>query len=168
MADKIITDLHSYLTFQLNGEYFAVNVGNVLKIQELAEITKIPNAPHYMKGVINLHGAVVPVIDSRIKFGFPQQDYNSLTSIIVISAIIDDESADIGMIVDSAHNVIELENEQIAEAPSIGNKYRTDFIKGVIHYEERFIMILDINKIFSSQEMLHIQQNNTSTNPFKD
>jgi purine-binding chemotaxis protein CheW len=165
MADKIISNLHSYLTFQLAGEHFAVNVGNVIKIQELVDITSIPNAPIYMKGVINLHGNVVPVIDARTKFGFISKEYDSLTSIIVINAHIEDDYVDIGMIVDAAQNVVEFQSTDIKESPSIGNKFRTDFIKGVAQLESKFVMILDIDKIFSSSEMLSIQSSsNVSQN----
>ena len=152
----------SYLSFKLGNEYFAAHVNNVINILELTEITKVPKAPDYMKGVINLRGAVLPVIDTRIKFGMPETEYTSDTCILVLNVNIDNEIVSVGGIVDSVQEVLEIENKDILPAPSIGNKYKTDFINGIISLNDEFIMLLDMDKMFSVNETIDLK--NTTEN----
>lgn len=158
MEKTKINILDSYLTFRLGNETFAANVGNVLQILELSEITKIPKAPPYMKGVINLRGNVLPVIDFRHKFNLQQTEHTKNTCIIVLSVEINNETIEIGAIVDSVIQVLEVDSNEIKPAPGIGNKYKSDFISGIIKINESFIMLLDINMIFSTDDIINLPE----------
>lgn len=146
--------LHTYLSFQLGKETFAANVGNVLNILEMKPITQVPKAPEYLKGVINLRGNVLPVVDLRLKFGMPPIQITKDTCILVLQININDESVTLGAMVDSVEEVLEIEDDKIEAAPSIGTKYKADFIKGMWRVEEEFIMLLNIDLIFSSDDLV--------------
>lgn len=143
----------SYLTFKLGEETFAANVSKVLNILEMTRITEVPQAPKYMKGVINLRGAVLPVIDTKVKFGMGNTEFTTNTCILVLEIEIDQESIQVGAIVDSVQEVLEIEDEQIQPPPSIGTKYRSEFIEGMVKVDEEFIMVLDMDKVFSADEL---------------
>ena len=145
-----------YLTFNLDQEVFAVDVGRVREILELSSITKVPRTPAFMRGVINLRGSVVPVIDLRLKFGMTVTEQTVNTCIIVVEVQMDDETIVLGALADSVQEVIEMEPEQIAAAPHIGTQLNTDFIRGMGKHEGRFVMILDIDRIFSSEELASV------------
>jgi purine-binding chemotaxis protein CheW len=148
--------INSYLSFKLGEEEFAAHASKVLNILEMSRITVVPRAPEYMKGVINLRGTVLPVIDTRVKFGMSPIEYTNNTCIIVLDITIGSESIKVGALVDSVQAVLELEKEQIMPAPSIGSKYKSDFISGVANIDEKFIMILDMDAIFSSDDISSI------------
>jgi purine-binding chemotaxis protein CheW len=148
----------SYLTFMMNREYFAVHVNKVTELMEMLPVTGVPRAPEYMRGVINLRGAVVPVIDTRVKFSLPSAADTIDTCIIVLQVEVDQEVLKIGAIVDSVAEVIEVTPEAIQPLPTMGNKERTRFIQGVIKLDTKFIMILDVDKVFSNEEYIDLKQ----------
>ena len=147
---------NSYLTFKLGDEEFGAHVNQVLNILEMMKITQVPKTPEYMKGVINLRGSVLPVIDARIKFGLPETEYTSNTCIIVMDLNLDGDTVHIGAIVDEVLSVIEIEENQIEPPPSLGNQYKSEFIQGMAKVEENFVMLLDMQKVLSSKEMADI------------
>src|SRR5690348_13350615 len=110
----------SFLTFKLCDEVFAINVAKVLEILEVKPITRVPNAPAFMKGVINLRGAILPVIDTRIKFGLPEVEFNIDTCIVVLSANSEKEPLQIGAIVDSVQKVVDISDDSIQASPGLG------------------------------------------------
>jgi purine-binding chemotaxis protein CheW len=142
-----------YLTFTLAEEIFAVDVARVREILEMPNITKVPQVPDFMRGVINLRGCVVPVIDLRLKFGMMETAQTVNTCIIVVEVMMDGENTVLGSLADSVQEVIEMEPAQIEAAPHIGTRLNTDFIKGMGKHDGRFVMILDIDKVFSSVEL---------------
>ncbi len=142
-----------YLTFMLGDEQYAVNVKNVREILELTNITQIPCTYEFMRGVINLRGSVVPVIDMRLKFDMPATEKTIDTCIIVIETKIKDDLIVIGALADSVQEVIDLEQSQIEPPPGIGTKIDTNFILGVGKYEDEFIIILDMAKVFSEKDI---------------
>lgn len=146
-----------YLTFKLAGEVFAIDVVNIREILDFTTITKIPQTPEFMCGVINLRGSVVPVIDMRLKFGMPKTEKTVNTCIIVMELILDTETNVIGALADSVQEVLELEGEQIEPAPKIGTGLHTEFIKGMGKHNGQFIMILNIDKIFTFDELASVQ-----------
>jgi len=150
--------VQTYLSFKLGEEVFAINVSKVINILEMSNITKIPKAPDYMKGVINLRGMVLPVVDLRIKFGLPEKEVSVDTSIIVLSIDLNGEPVLIGSQVDAVREVLELKSEEIAPAPSIGAKYDSGFIEGMWRTDDKFIMILDIDKVFSTDEVIDFKE----------
>ncbi len=156
MANETAKQSKSYLSFKVGGELFAAHVSSVLNILEMTRITRVPRAPQYMLGVINLRGAVLPVIDTRIKFGMPVTEKTDETCIIVTEVELDNETVRVGALVDSVEEVLEMEKENIMPPPSIGNRFETDFIQGVMNINEDFIMVLDMNKVFSTEEIASI------------
>lgn len=149
--------LKSYLTFQLNEEKFAINVGQVIEIVEVPQITKIPNSPTYLLGVVNLRGSILPVVDARVKFGLKANEYTVNTCILVLQLLIDDEQITLGALVDSVSEVFDVEQEQIQPFPALGASYKPEFIRGVIKDKDQFILILNIEKVFSVTEMESIK-----------
>jgi purine-binding chemotaxis protein CheW len=145
--------IDSYLIFKIGEEQFGAHVGQVLNILEMTKITAVPKSPDYMKGVINLRGMVLPVIDTRIKFALPETEYTNNTCIIVMDLELEGDTIHIGAIVDSVVSVIEIDDNQIEPPPSIGDKYRSEFIYGMAKVENEFIMLLDMQKVLSSEEI---------------
>jgi len=139
----------SFLTFKLDNEVFAINVNKVLEILEMKPITKAPKAPAFMKGVINLRGNILPVVDTRNKFGMEEIPFTIDTCIVVLNIDTGNESLLIGAIVDSVQEVIEIPEEKIQPAPGIGIAFKEEFIKGMGKVDESFVMILNIDKVFS-------------------
>jgi purine-binding chemotaxis protein CheW len=153
MSVTEITETRQYLTFKLGGEIFAIDVAKVREVLDFTPITKIPRTPDFMSGVINLRGNVVPVVDLRLCFEMSKTEKTVNTCIVVVEMFLDGESTVIGALADSVEEVIDLEPEQIEPAPRIGTKIRTDFIKGMGKRDAQFIMILDIDRVFSAEEL---------------
>ncbi|MBW4056585.1 MAG: purine-binding chemotaxis protein CheW [Proteobacteria bacterium] len=153
-----ITETVQYLTFKLADEVFALDVAKVREILEITTITKVPQTPDFMRGVINLRGSVVPVIDMRLKFGMSATEQTVNTCIIVVEITMDGDTTVLGALADSVQEVVEMEPESIEPAPHIGTKLNTDYIKGMGKVDSRFVMILDIDKVFSSDELTDLGQ----------
>jgi purine-binding chemotaxis protein CheW len=153
-----ITETEQYLTFKLADEVFAVEVAKVREILDHTSITKVPKTPDFMRGVINLRGSVVPVLDLRLKFGMSMTEQSVDTCIIVLEIAFEEEIIVLGALADSVQEVIELEPDQIEPAPRIAGRIRIDFIKGMGKRGNAFIMILDIDKVFSLDELEAIQR----------
>jgi purine-binding chemotaxis protein CheW len=145
-------NLTSYLTFKLGDEIFAANVSKVIEILEIPKITKVPRSPDFMRGVVNLRGNVLSVIDSRIKFGLAVTEDTVNTCIIVMNIDLDGQNITLGLIVDAVKEVIDIASDSIQAVPEIGSKYNSDFIEGMVKSDDQFIMILNIALLFSSQE----------------
>ncbi|HON18229.1 MAG TPA: chemotaxis protein CheW, partial [Salinivirgaceae bacterium] len=156
--ETLSKNIQTYLSFCLGNETFAVNVHKVLNILELKPITKVPHSPDYMSGVINLRGNVLPVIDMRVKFGMPAIEATVDTCIIVLNVEINGEEVMLGILVDSVSEVLQIDEEKIEPSPSIGTRYKAEFIKGMWRdSEETFIMLLNIDLIFSTNELIMLQ-----------
>jgi purine-binding chemotaxis protein CheW len=153
MSIASITDTRQYLTFQLGDEVFALGVSNVREILEFTTVTKVPKTPEFMRGVINLRGSVVPVLDMRLKFGLTRTEKTVDTCIIVVEVSFEEENTIIGALVDSVQEVFDLESDQIEPAPKIGTQLKTGFIKGMGKRDDHFIILLDIDKVFTSEEL---------------
>jgi purine-binding chemotaxis protein CheW len=154
-----LSTLTSYLSFKLGDETFAANVSKVLNILEMTKITKVPKAPDYMKGVINLRGTVLPLVDTRIKFGLTATEFTVNTCILVLDIKIGEDSLQVGGLVDAVQEVLEIEPQQILPPPNIGSKYHSEFISGMYKAsEEQFIMILDMDKVFSADELIEVHE----------
>jgi purine-binding chemotaxis protein CheW len=153
MSATKITETRQYLTFKLGEEIFATDVAKVREVLDFTTITKIPRTPDFMSGVINLRGNVVPVVDLRLCFEMSKTVKTVNTCVVVVEMLLDGEATVIGALADSVEEVIDLEPEQIEPAPKIGTQIRTDFIKGMGKRDSQFIMILDIDRIFSTEEL---------------
>ncbi|HKL38924.1 MAG TPA: chemotaxis protein CheW [Bacteroidales bacterium] len=157
MKKEELENINSYLTFKLGEEEFAAHVSKVLSIMEMVKITKVPKSPEYMQGVINLRGQVLPVVDTRIKFGMAPTEFTANTCIVVMEVEVNGEYVQVGTLVDSVQEVLEISEDQIQPPPSIGNKYKSEFISGMAKLDEHFIMMLDMDHVFSAEEMLNVQ-----------
>jgi purine-binding chemotaxis protein CheW len=157
MTDLEITETNQYLTFQLSEEIFALDIAKVREVLEYTKVTKVPQTPDMMIGVINLRGSVVPVIDLRLKFGMGMSERTVNTCIIIIEVAIDDEITLIGALVDSVKEVMDMDSDHIEPPPKIGTQLNTEYIKGMGKQNEQFVIILDIEKIFSVDELSMVQ-----------
>jgi purine-binding chemotaxis protein CheW len=151
------TQLESYLTFRMDNETFAVSVTKVTELLEMLPVTNVPRASAFMRGVINLRGAVVPVIDTRIKFSLKAVEDTINTCIVVMTIQMDDEIVKIGAIVDAVSEVIEITKDAVLPLPAVGNKATLQFLQGVIKDDDRFIMVLDVDRVFSNEDLLSFQ-----------
>lgn len=142
-----------YLTFQLGGEMFAVGILNIKEIIEYGSVTEIPMVPLFIRGVINLRGAVVPVIDLASRFGGKRSEVSRRTCIVIIELAEGEERQDIGVVVDSVSEVLEIPASEIEPPPPFGARIRADFIKGMGKVNGRFVIILDVAKVLSVDEI---------------
>jgi purine-binding chemotaxis protein CheW len=153
MSVDTITETRQYLTFKLDSEVFALDVATVREVLDFTAIARIPRTPEFMRGVINLRGSVVPVVDLRLAFGMSATEKTVNTCIIVVEVCLDGESTIMGALADSVEEVIDLEPDQIQPAPRIGTTIKTDFIRGMGKRESNFLMILDIDRVFSADQL---------------
>jgi len=158
MTVDTITETSQYLTFKIDDEFFTVNVLNVREILEYTKITKMPDAPRFMRGIINVRGSVIPVIDLRLKFGMEPTVAKSSTRIIVMEIERKGGNLVIGALADAVKEVIEITPEGIEPPPDVGTRWKKDYILGVGQYNDEFIMLLDINKLFSISELTSLGQ----------
>ncbi len=153
---------NSYLTFKLGSETFAGHVKNVQNILEYREITKVPDTPAYMKGVINLRGNVLPVVDLKEKLGMVTCEYTSNTCILVLNIFLENEMVYVGALVDHVIQVKEIMSGDILPYPSISNKYKSEIIPGVFKINDEFVMILNLDLIFENLETSIFKNSNNS------
>ncbi len=157
----ITAELHQYLTFTLGEELFAMGISSVREIIDDKNITKIPRMPSFMRGVINIRGHAVPVIDLRLKFGMSKTVMDIDTCVIITEVDLRHDSKDnsaeelavVGTLADSVQEVVEIPPDDIAPPPRLGAAISTRFIKGMAQQNNRFIIVLDIDAIFSTQEL---------------
>ncbi len=153
MSVSSITEASQYLTFKLEDEVFALDIGKVREVLDFTSIAKVPQTPDFMLGVINLRGTVVPVVDMRLKFAMTGTETTVNTCIIIVEIEIDGENNVLGAMVDSVQEVMDLDPGQIEPPPRIGTRLNTKFIKGMGKRDNQFIIILDIDKVFSADEL---------------
>jgi purine-binding chemotaxis protein CheW len=153
MEEQRNMETTQYLTFKLRDEVFALDIGKVREVLDFTTVTKVPQTPDFMRGVINLRGNVVPVVDMRLKFGLSMTEKTVNTCVIITEIDVDGETTVVGAMADSVQEVLDLEPEQIEPPPRIGTKLNTDFIMGMGKHNDQFIMILNIDKVFSGIEL---------------
>lgn len=163
MSETDITETRQYLTLKLGDELYALDISQVREVLDFTKVTKVPRTCEFMRGVINLRGNVVPVVDLRLKFDMPKGRQTVDTCIIIVETMVDDETTLLGALVDSVEEVLELEPEQIEPAPKIGTRLRSDFIKGMGKRDNELFIILDIDKIFSADELTSVQDISKNT-----
>ncbi len=152
-----IVETSQYLTFTLDEEQYAVDVAKVREVLEYTKVTRVPRMPEYMCGVINLRGSVVPVIDLRLKFGLKAVERTINTSIVVMEIEMGEDTVVLGALTDSVKEVIDFEAGDIEPAPRIGTKLETEFIRGMGKKNDSFIIILDIDRVFSAEELIRVK-----------
>jgi purine-binding chemotaxis protein CheW len=143
-----MTDSIQVVSFKLGSEEYGVDIGQVQEINRMVAVTKVPRAPQFMEGVINLRGQLIPIIDLRTRFGMERVEHSKSTRIVVTEI----GTKRIGMVVDSVSEVLRLPLEQIEEAPDMISGVETEYIRGVGKLEERLIILLDLGKIVTGDE----------------
>ena len=153
VAVKVDEAPSQYLTFALGSEMFAVGILNVKEIIEYGNLTEIPMMPAFIRGVINLRGSVVPVIDLSARFGGSQTEVGRRTCIVIVEVEDDEAKHDIGIMVDAVSEVLDIPGSEIEPPPAFGAKIRADFIFGMGKVAGKFVIILNINKVLSVEEI---------------
>jgi purine-binding chemotaxis protein CheW len=147
-----------YLTFSLAGEEYGIGILKIREIIGMLPITAVPETPHYVKGVINLRGKVILVVDLRLRFGIPEIDYTERTCIIVVEMRSLGGTLHIGTVVDAVSEVLNIKGEDIADTPSFGAKLNTDYILGMAKMGKGVKLLLDIDRVLSSDDMVQIRE----------
>jgi purine-binding chemotaxis protein CheW len=149
-----VSSAEKYLSFEINGEMYAVEILDVKEIIAMMKFTKVPKMPSYVRGVINLRGLVIPIVDIRVKFDIEEQAYTERTTIII--GIVEQNL--IGFIVDRTADVLNITQTQMAEPPKFGTGIDTTFVKSMAKTENGVVMIVDLKKIFSATELSEVKQ----------
>jgi len=147
-----------YLTFLLGGEMFAIPILNIKEIIEYGSLTTVPMMPAFIRGVINLRGSVVPVVDLAVRFGHKAGDVTRRTCIVIIEIESGEEKQDVGVVVDTVNEVLEIPRTEVEQAPSFGARIRADFIRGMGKIDGKFVIILAVNHVLSIDEMAVLGQ----------
>ncbi len=142
-----------FLTFLLDNEVYAIDINSVREVLDLPKITAVPNMPTYVRGVINLRGKVVPVIDLRKKFNLHPTEDTVRTCIIIMEVALDGIPTLLGAVADSVQEVMRIDDAVIEAPPRLGNRLNTEFISGMINRDDDFVIVLDINRVFSLEEL---------------
>lgn len=153
MATQLIKETAQYLTFRLGEEVFAIEISKVREVLDFTTVTKVPRMPEFLRGVINLRGSVVPVVDMKLKFALEKTEKTVNTCVIIMDIALDGGQTILGALADSVQEVVELEPDKIEPAPRIGTRLKTEFIKGMGRQGDRFVIILDVDKVFSASEL---------------
>lgn len=154
-----------YLTFHLAGEQYGIDILKVQEIRGWSPVTKMPNAPAFVRGVMNLRGAIVPVIDLRLRFGLETMAYAKTTVVIMVMVQSASSSRIIGMVVDGVSDVLNIDAANIQPAPDFGTAVRTEFISGLVAIDIGMVMLLDVDRLLSVEEIFAleaVQQPNVS------
>lgn len=167
MAETDSSGNSQYLSFVLDEELYALDIAKVREVLEFQNVTRIPRTPKFMRGVINLRGHAVPVVDLRRKFGLAATEQTVDTCIIIVEVEMEGERVVLGALADSVREVFELAEGEISPPPKMGTGIRADFIDGMAKVEDRFIMILNIDRVFSAEELAAVAGAEKAT-PGKD
>ena len=153
------TNSNAYLTFALGQEKFAIKVEHVQEVVEFGQVTKVPQAPHYMLGIINLRGRVLPLLDTRLKLGLQATERTAKNRIMVLELQTeDDKQLQIGAVVDIAREVVEIADNEIQEAPEVENLKATAPITGIVNHHGDITLIMDITRVFTVQDVVELNR----------
>ena len=149
---------NTFLSFGIGKETFAVSVQKVLEVLQKQYITEVPNVPDFVEGVINFRGRIIPVINTRLKFNLPRRSEDEKYVVIVFDIQVEEKKMLIGAVADDVKDVISFDEANILEVPEMGFNYNTDFLIGMLKNENSFTMILDIDKVFTREEVNILSQ----------
>ena len=151
-------ETRQYLTFQLAGEMFAIGILSIREIIEYGQLTEVPTAPAFIRGVINLRGAVVPVVDLAVRFGKPPSSIGRRSCIVIVEVAHEDGTQEMGIVVDAVSEVLEIAPADIEPPPAFGARIRIDFIAGMGKIDGRFVIILKVDQVLSVDELAGVAQ----------
>lgn len=149
----MITTSRQFLSFSLGGDSLAIPVEQVREIIEYTPLTVIPGMPRFLRGLINLRGTVVPVIDIQARLGNPATSIQRRTCIVIVEVPLDENNILLGILVDTVSEVISMDPDKIESSPSFGVRMRADFVSGILNLENRFVIALDLFNILSIDEL---------------
>jgi purine-binding chemotaxis protein CheW len=156
-SEAILQEEAQYLTFMLGSEMFAIGILGIKEILEYGNLTSVPMMPAFVRGVINLRGAVVPVVDLSARFGRHNSEVTRRSCIVIIEARSEEgDSQDVGLMVDAVSAVLEIPTSEIEPAPSFGAKIRADFISGMAKVNDKFVIVLNVDRVLSVDEMARL------------
>jgi purine-binding chemotaxis protein CheW len=150
---EIVDREGKYLTFSMADEEYGIGILKIREIIGMMPITSVPQTPEFVKGVINLRGKVIPVMDLRLRFGMDSIDYNERTCIIVVEILGESETVQVGIVVDSVSEVLNIKQDEIEDTPTFGASLNTDFILGMAKMEGGVKILLDIDQVLNSDEL---------------
>ncbi len=151
-------DTKKYIIFNINQEDYGVPISKIREVLRFVNITPIHEASEFLKGVINLRGKIVPIIDMRTKFGIEQKEYNDRTVFIIVDILGNKEVYNIGITVDAVQDVADIPDKDLEKTPDIGLRLKSQYLEGIAKVDDRMIMILNMDKILSSNEIVDINQ----------
>ncbi len=157
-STQIDYDINTFLVFRIDNEDFAINASRVQRILEMQEITRIPKAPDLVRGIINVMNKPLPVINTRIKLGLEDKNDDAMTCIVILEILSNKKLTEIGIVVDSVQGVSEIEKEKIQRTPDFSMDINTEFIQGVVEQENKYILVLNPDQIFTTAEIVNLKK----------
>ncbi len=153
-----------YLSFLLDNEEYAIDILRVQELRGWVPVTRVPDMPGYLKGVLNLRGAIIPVVDLRERFSLPQVSYSATTVVIVIKVLSGEIERVMGIIVDAVAETYVFSEQQVQSAPQVGGAIHSDFITGLVALDQRMIVLMDIDALMNSEELsINISSSDTGS-----
>ncbi len=157
-ASEIVVDKDQYLSFELDEEFYCVDILRVQEILGYTEMTRVPNTPQYLKGVLNLRGAIVPVVDLRLRFNLDQSEYNQTTVIVVLAVKTASKDKTIGIVVDAVSDVLNITKSDVMPVPETGAKVEAEFLTGLASNGNHMVMLMDIDALLDPESFMGILQ----------
>lgn len=153
MPDSLVISDQEYLTFKLEKEEYGVDILSVQEIREWSPVTEIPNTPGYLRGVINLRGVIVPIVDLRERFNRSSKEYDATTVVIVLQGVVRDKRSMVGVVVDEVSDVYKVDSSEVKDAPDFGSNIDNRFLKGMAIMEEKMIILLDALRLLDVEDL---------------
>lgn len=157
-ATKQSIDQQQYLTFLLAGEEYAIGILKVKEIIEYDTVTVVPKTPKWIRGVINLRGSVVPVVDLAVKFGLEERPVTRTSCIVILEGQLENQNTTMGIVADSVNQVMDLAEEDIREVPEFGTRVQVNYLLGMAQIGKKFALLLDVDKVLSTEELLDLNE----------
>ncbi|MEJ5361829.1 MAG: chemotaxis protein CheW [Spirochaetota bacterium] len=149
---------NKYLIFRLEAERYAIPIAKVQEVISYVPITSLHEASDFLKGVINLRGRIIPIIDMRLKFGLPAKDYTERTIFIIVDIVTAKDVYHVGLVVDAVHDVVEIPEDKIEKTPEVGFKFKSKYLQGIIQLQDSMVMILNLDSILATEEVVEIAE----------
>ena len=161
-ATKEVIEQQQYLTFLLAGEEYAISILKVKEIIEYDTVTVVPKTPKWIRGVINLRGAVVPVVDLAVKFGLEERPVTRTSCIVILEGLLENQNTTMGIVADAVSQVMDLASQDIREVPEFGTRVQVNYLLGMAQMGKKFALMLDVDKVLSTDELLNLDQVSTN------
>lgn len=155
--EEVVDTIQQYLTFLLGDDIYGVDILRVQEVRGWTKVREIPNTPEYVKGVLDLRGTIVPIIDLRARLSLEEAEYTPITVVIVLAIEVNDEQYVIGIVVDTVSDVLDVVKSEIKKAPNFGSKVETKFINGMVMADAGMVVLMDIDKMLNPDELSALQ-----------